>query len=270
MTSKTLIAPVISTISNTGTVTLPTATDILVGRATTDTLTNKTFTDSTTYFQDDGDNTKKFQFQLSGITASTTRTLTVPDANTTLVGTGTTDTFTNKTITGETNTVEASQLATSGTAVTISGAAPPSIGQVLKATSATTATWQNEDSATITNSIVSATADTSTTSTTYTLMNSMTTTPASGTYLVSFSSSGNSSSTGSNVNYALFNNGTIIQHTERNFNYGGGGHTNGYDAALHTQAVTTVNGSQAIEVQYKTSSGTMNIHERSMILLKLS
>jgi hypothetical protein len=37
-------APVISTITNTGTVTLPTSTDTLVGRATTDTLTNKTLT----------------------------------------------------------------------------------------------------------------------------------------------------------------------------------------------------------------------------------
>ena len=35
-------APVISTISNTGTITLPTATDTLVGRATTDTLSAKT------------------------------------------------------------------------------------------------------------------------------------------------------------------------------------------------------------------------------------
>lgn len=42
LTNKTLTAPVISTISNTGTLTLPTATDTLVGRGTTDTLTNKT------------------------------------------------------------------------------------------------------------------------------------------------------------------------------------------------------------------------------------
>jgi hypothetical protein len=42
LTNKTLTSPIISTISNTGTVTLPTATDTLVGRATTDTLTNKT------------------------------------------------------------------------------------------------------------------------------------------------------------------------------------------------------------------------------------
>lgn len=43
LTNKTLTAPVISTISNTGTLTLPTSTDTLVGRATTDTLTNKTY-----------------------------------------------------------------------------------------------------------------------------------------------------------------------------------------------------------------------------------
>jgi hypothetical protein len=47
LTNKTLTAPVISTIANTGTLTLPTSTDTLVGRATTDTLTNKTLTSPT-------------------------------------------------------------------------------------------------------------------------------------------------------------------------------------------------------------------------------
>ena len=41
LTNKTLTTPIISTISNTGTLTLPTSTDTLVGRATSDTLTNK-------------------------------------------------------------------------------------------------------------------------------------------------------------------------------------------------------------------------------------
>lgn len=44
LTNKTLTTPTISSILNTGTLTLPTSTDTLVGRATTDTLTNKTLT----------------------------------------------------------------------------------------------------------------------------------------------------------------------------------------------------------------------------------
>jgi len=42
LTNKTLTTPVIASISNTGTLTLPTSSDTLVGRATTDTFTNKT------------------------------------------------------------------------------------------------------------------------------------------------------------------------------------------------------------------------------------
>lgn len=44
LTNKTLTTPIIAAISNTGTLTLPTSTDVLVGRDTTDTLTNKTLT----------------------------------------------------------------------------------------------------------------------------------------------------------------------------------------------------------------------------------
>jgi len=47
LTNKTLTSPVIATIVNTGTLTLPTSTDTLVGKATTDTLTNKTLTSPT-------------------------------------------------------------------------------------------------------------------------------------------------------------------------------------------------------------------------------
>jgi hypothetical protein len=81
LTNKTLTAPVIGTISNTGTLTLPTSTDTLVGRATTDTLTNKTLTSPV----------------ISAI--SNTGTLTLPTATDTLVGRATTDTLTNKTLT---------------------------------------------------------------------------------------------------------------------------------------------------------------------------
>ena len=46
LSNKTLTTPTISSILNTGTLTLPTSTDTLVGRATSDTLTNKTYGNS--------------------------------------------------------------------------------------------------------------------------------------------------------------------------------------------------------------------------------
>jgi hypothetical protein len=81
LTNKTLTTPVISTITNTGTLTLPTSTDTLVGRATTDTLTNKTLTSPII------------------ATISNTGTLTLPTSTDTIVGRATTDTLTNKTLT---------------------------------------------------------------------------------------------------------------------------------------------------------------------------
>lgn len=87
LTNKTLTTPIISSISNTGTITLPTATTTLVGRDTTDTLTNKTLTTPV----------------ISSI--SNTGTITLPTATTTLVGRDTTDTLTNKTIDAGVNTL---------------------------------------------------------------------------------------------------------------------------------------------------------------------
>ncbi len=70
----------------------------VVGDSDTQTLTNKTFTDSTTTFQDNTDNTKKLQFELSGISTATTRTLTIPNANGSIVLSDATQTLTNKTL----------------------------------------------------------------------------------------------------------------------------------------------------------------------------
>jgi hypothetical protein len=66
------------------------------------TLTNKSFNDANTAFIDDGDNTKKLQFQLSGITSGVTRTLTINDVNGTIVTTGDTGTVTSTMIANDT------------------------------------------------------------------------------------------------------------------------------------------------------------------------
>ena len=87
LTNKTLTTPVISSISNTGTLTLPTSTDTLVGRATTDTLINKTLTTPV----------------ISSIV--NTGTLTLPTSTDTLIGRATTDTLTNKRVTQRVSSV---------------------------------------------------------------------------------------------------------------------------------------------------------------------
>jgi hypothetical protein len=92
-------------ISNTEFQQLNGITSSVVSISDVQTLTNKTLTDSSTYFQDNGDNSKKFQFELSDISTSTTRILTVPNGNTIIVGTNISQTLTNKTIDGDLNTL---------------------------------------------------------------------------------------------------------------------------------------------------------------------
>lgn len=114
LTNKTLTAPVMSSIVNTGTLTLPSSTDTLVGRATTDTLTNKTLTAPV----------------ISSIV--NTGTLTLPTSSDTLVGRATTDTLTNKTINGSSNTITNVSLTTGVTgtlAVTNGGTGAASTSQ---------------------------------------------------------------------------------------------------------------------------------------------
>jgi hypothetical protein len=73
-------------------------------------------TDAGLLIKDEADTTKVVKFQASGITTATTRTLTVPDADLTLVGTATTQTLTNKTLTAPiVDSVAGSGVLTSGT-----------------------------------------------------------------------------------------------------------------------------------------------------------
>lgn len=69
-----------------------------------------TVLDNTFAIADNSDNTKKIAFQASGITTATTRTVTIPDANLTVLGTDTVQTITNKTIDPSLNTVNGDKL----------------------------------------------------------------------------------------------------------------------------------------------------------------
>lgn len=61
--------------------------------------------DGSLTLEDNADGTKKLKFDAAGITTATTRTLTAPDADTTIVGTDATQTITNKTIDADNNTI---------------------------------------------------------------------------------------------------------------------------------------------------------------------
>lgn len=99
----------------------------VVTEAATETLTNKTLLDTTTTIANTADPTKKFIWNLAGATTGTTttinvsqtvnRVLTLPNATDTIIGRATTDTVTNKSMSGATNTFTAIPLTTAVTGV---------------------------------------------------------------------------------------------------------------------------------------------------------
>lgn len=78
-------------------------TSSIVGTADSQVLTNKILTDTLNYYQNENDNTKKIKFNLSNISPATTRTVTFPDTNITVVDTELHQTLLNKTIDAQNN-----------------------------------------------------------------------------------------------------------------------------------------------------------------------
>lgn len=116
LTSKVLTGNTAANLSPDGveTLTMPVATDTLVGKATTDSFSNKTIGDGNTInAQDDAftiddaaDSSLQIDFNAAGTTSTkttitssqtTNRVVTIPDATDTLLGKATTDVLTNKT-----------------------------------------------------------------------------------------------------------------------------------------------------------------------------
>ncbi|RZW41016.1 MAG: hypothetical protein EX263_13000 [Flavobacteriaceae bacterium] len=119
------------------------------------------------------------------------------------------------------------------------------------------------------NTEVSATSEFGITSTSMTLISGMTITPASGTYFVSFSSSGRGTQDNQEMRYCLFKAGTGVGHSERDMGFEANNLNEDKRMTMHTQAVITVNGSQTIEAKASTNHSQFKIFERSMTILKV-
>ncbi len=124
---------------------------------------------------------------------------------------------------------------------------------------------------TVNSSEASATADTTTTSATDVLMNLMKLTPAAGTYLAMFSTSVEHNTNSSDVFTSIYVGGAQIAHTERKAtpqNASVGSDSQGI--GLASQAIVTVNGSQAIEGRWRATAATATAHQRTLTIIRLS
>lgn len=119
-------------------------------------------------------------------------------------------------------------------------------------------------------SAATATADTTTTSTTDVLINSMTITPTAGTYLAFFSSTIDHSNQNVAVVVSLYAGGVQSADTVRGpipRTNAIGAITMSMDVAINS--LVTVNGTQAVEIRWKTSAGTATMHQRTLNLLRI-
>lgn len=131
---------------------------------------------------------------------------------------------------------------------------------------ADTGTFLGQVSQNIISDTAEATGDITTTSTSPILATSMTITPASGTYLAWFSGSGNVGTKNANYTTSVYVGG-VQQATSICTSFMGGA---SHDEAFISIAKITVDGTQAIEGRWQVSSGTGTLHQRCLLILRVS
>ena len=111
---------------------------------------------------------------------------------------------------------------------------------------------------------VTATGDTTTTSATDVLMDSMTLTPASGTYLVWFASSVSHSNNSADIFLSIYSGGSQVAPSEQKCRPGNSG-----SSPFCCIAKVTVNGAQAIEGKWRTTASTATARQRTLMIEKV-
>lgn len=123
----------------------------------------------------------------------------------------------------------------------------------------------------ITNTEANSTTTATTTSTTDVVMTGMTITPVAGTYLVWFSASFTNNTGGDTITVSINVGGTQKADSVRTvIPFESGTFGNPQTIPLATQGVVTVNGSQAIAIDWHTSGGTATVNQRTLNILRVA
>jgi len=125
--------------------------------------------------------------------------------------------------------------------------------------------------ANLTTTEATATATTTTTSTTDVQTDSMTLTPAAGTYLAFFSGSVTNNTRGTSIYTSIYSGGAQVASSEREANVGGDD-INTWIGILPFTCIAkvTVNGAQTIEGRWRVSTGTGTMYERTLNLIRVT
>jgi hypothetical protein len=113
-----------------------------------------------------------------------------------------------------------------------------------------------------------ATADTTTTSATDVAVNSMTlTTPPAATYLVMFTGSVDHSANNGTIDTSIYSGGAQVASSERAWSRGSG--QGDVTTSFACVAIVTVDGTDDIEGQWRTSGATATMHERTLHIVEV-